>query len=70
MTDDNEHGFSEQEFKGTPEQPEQDDSGDMYRHFFYEDGGHLVATPEASAGENKLQRGIQKIINGCHGADE
>jgi amino acid transporter len=61
MTDDNEHGFSEQEFKGTPEQPEQDDSGDMYRHFFYEDGGHLVATPEASAGENKLQRGIQKI---------
>jgi len=61
MTDDNEHGFSEQEFKGTPEQPEQDDSGDMYRHFFYEDGGHLIATPEASAGENKLQRGIQKI---------
>jgi amino acid transporter len=33
----------------------------MYRHFFYEDGGHLVATAEASAGENKLQRGIQKI---------
>ena len=61
MTDDNKHGFSEQEFKGTPEQPEQDDSGDMYRHFFYEDGGHLIATPEASAGENKLQRGIQKI---------
>jgi amino acid transporter len=61
MTDDNEHGFSEQEFKGTPEQPEQDNSGDMYRHFFYEDGGHLVATAEASAGENKLQRGIQKI---------
>jgi len=61
MTDDDKHGFSEQEFKGTPEQPEQDDSGDMYRHFFYEDGGHLVATPEASAGENKLQRGIQKI---------
>ena len=61
MTDDNEHGFSEQEFKGTPEQPEQDNSADMYRHFFYEDGGHLVATAEASAGENKLQRGIQKI---------
>lgn len=33
----------------------------MYRHFFYENGGHLVATPEASAGENKIQRGIQKI---------
>jgi amino acid transporter len=33
----------------------------MYRHFFYEDGGHLVATAEASAGENKLQRGMQKI---------
>jgi amino acid transporter len=61
MTDDNKHGFSEQEFKGTPEEPEQDDSGDMYRHFFYEEGGHLVATPEASAGENKLQRGMQKI---------
>ena len=39
----------------------QDNSGDLYRHFFYEDGGHLIATPEASAGENKLQRGIQKI---------
>jgi amino acid transporter len=61
MTDDDKHGFSEQEFKGTPEEPEQDDSGDMYRHFFYEEGGHLVATPEASAGENKLQRGMQKI---------
>ena len=24
--DDKNHGFSEQEFKGTPEQPEQDDS--------------------------------------------
>jgi amino acid transporter len=59
--DDKNHGFSEQEFKGTPEQPEQDNSGDLYRHFFYEEGGHLIATPEASAGENKLQRGIQKI---------
>ena len=59
--DDKNHGFSEQEFQGTPEQPEQDNSGDLYRHFFYEEGGHLIATPEASAGENKLQRGIQKI---------
>ena len=59
--DDKNHGFSEQEFKGTPEQPEQDNSGDLYRHFFYEEGGHLIATPEASAGENKLQRSIQKI---------
>ena len=61
MTNDKNHGFSEQEFKGTPEQPEQDNSGDLYRHFFYEDGGHLIATPEASNEENKLLRGIQKI---------
>jgi amino acid transporter len=33
----------------------------LYRHFFYEDGGHLVATPEASVGENGIQRGLQKI---------
>jgi amino acid transporter len=61
MTNDSKHGFSEQEFKGTPEQPEQDNSSDMYRHFFYEEGGHLIATPEASAGENGIQRGLQKI---------
>ena len=61
MTEDKNHGFSEQEFKGTPEQTDEDDSGDLYRHFFYEDGGHLIATPEASAGENGIQRGFQKI---------
>jgi amino acid transporter len=61
MTEDKNHGFSEQDFKGTPEQTDEDDSGDLYRHFFYEDGGHLVATPEASAGENGIQRGLQKI---------
>jgi len=61
MNDESKQGFSEQEFKGTPEQPEQDNSGDLYRHFFYEEGGHLIATPEASAGENGIQRGLQKI---------
>ncbi len=61
MTEDKNHGFSEQEFKGTPERADEDDSGDLYRHFFYEDGGHLIATPEASAGENGIQRGFQKI---------
>jgi amino acid transporter len=61
MNNESKHGFSEQEFKVTPEQPERDNSGDLYRHFFYEEGGHLIATPEASAGENGIQRGLQKI---------
>ena len=61
MTEDKNHGFSEQDFKGTPEQTDEDGSGDLYRHFFYEDGGHLVAPPEASVGENGIQRGLQKI---------
>jgi len=60
MTDEQNHGFSEQDFKGDPEQIDQPDSA-LFRHFFYEDGGHLVATPEASAGENKIQRGMQKL---------
>ena len=60
MTDEQNHGFSEQDFKGDPEQIEQPDTA-LFRHFFYEDGGHLVATPEASAGENKIQRGMQKL---------
>ena len=60
MTDEQNHGFSEQDFKGDPEQLDQPDSA-LFRHFFYEDGGHLVATPEASAGENKIQRGMQKL---------
>ena len=61
MNNDSKHGFSEQEFKGNPEQPDQDNSNEQYSHFFYEEGGHLVATPEASAGENGIQRGLQKI---------
>jgi amino acid transporter len=60
MTDEQNHGFAEQDFKGDPEQIDQPDSA-LFRHFFYEDGGHLVATPEASAGENKIQRGMQKL---------
>ena len=60
MTDEQNHGFSEQDFKGDPEQIDQPDTA-LFRHFFYEDGGHLVATPEASAGENKIQRGMQKL---------
>jgi len=60
MTDEQNHGFSEQDFKGDPEQLDQPDTA-LFRHFFYEDGGHLVATPEASAGENKIQRGMQKL---------
>jgi amino acid transporter len=61
MNNDSKHGFSEQEFKGNPEQPDQDNSTEQYSHFFYEEGGHLVATAEASAGENGIQRGLQKI---------
>ena len=61
MTDDKNHGFSEQDFKGEPEQIDPNPSGELFRRFFYENGGHLVATPEASAGENGIQRGIQKI---------
>ena len=61
MNNDSKHGFSEQEFKGNPEQPDQENPTEQYSHFFYEEGGHLVATPEASAGENGIQRGLQKI---------
>jgi amino acid transporter len=61
MNNDSKHGFSEQEFKGNPEQPDQENPTEQYSHFFYEEGGHLVATPEASAGENGIQRGFQKI---------
>ena len=61
MTDDKNHGFSEQDFKGELEQIDPNPSGELFRRFFYENGGHLVATPEASAGENGIQRGIQKI---------
>jgi amino acid transporter len=61
MTDQINHGFAEQEFKGNPEQSDQDTSTEQYRHFFYEEGGHLVATPEASAGENGIQRGVQRL---------
>ena len=61
MADEKNHGFAEQNLRGTPEQEEEKTSGDQYRHFFYEEGGHLVATPEASAGENGLQRGIQRL---------
>ena len=61
MTDDKNHSFSEQDFKGEPEQIDPNPSGELFRRFFYENGGHLVATPEASAGENGIQRGIQKI---------
>ena len=60
MTDEQNHGFSEQDFKGDPEQIDHPDTA-LFRHFFYEDGGHLIATPEASAGENKIQRGMQKL---------
>jgi amino acid transporter len=61
MTDELNHGFSEQDMEGEAEEPEQNDSGKIFRRFFYENGGHLVATPEASAGESGIQRGIQKI---------
>ena len=61
MTGDKNHGFFEQEFKRTPEQIDRDNSTEQYNHFFYEEGGHLVATPEANTGENKIQRSIQKI---------
>ena len=60
MTDEKNHGFSEQDFEGEPEEIDPKDSA-LFRRFFYENGGHLVATPEASAGENGIQRGIQKI---------
>jgi amino acid transporter len=60
MTDEKNHGFSEQDFEGELEEIDPKDTA-LFRRFFYENGGHLVATPEASAGENGIQRGIQKI---------
>jgi amino acid transporter len=63
MTDDpikdSNHGFAEQDFQAGPE--ETDEDGEQYRHFFHKTEGHLVATPEASAGENGVQRGIQRV---------
>ena len=60
MTDEKNHGFSEQDFEGEPEEIDPKETA-LFRRFFYENGGHLVATPEANAGENGIQRGIQKI---------
>ena len=54
-----EHGFAEQDFPEPPE--EKEDDGAQYNHFFHGTSGHLVATPEASAGENGLQRGLQRL---------
>ena len=55
------HGFAEQELQEGTEEAEQNESGNLFRRFFYENGGHLVATPEASEAQNGIQRGIQKI---------
>ena len=63
MTDDpindKDHGFAEQDF---PEPPsEKDDDRIQYNHFFHGTSEHLVATPEASAGQNGVQRGLQRL---------
>jgi hypothetical protein len=34
MADEKNHGFAEQNLRGTPEQEEEKTSGDQYRHFF------------------------------------
>lgn len=44
MTDEKNHGFSEQDFKGEGEESDENVSGELFRRFFYENGGHLVAT--------------------------
>ena len=63
MTDDNihdkDHGFAEQELPESPE--ENDEDGEQYHHLFHKTEGHLVATPEAFAGANSVQRGLLKL---------
>ena len=60
MTDDSNHGFAEQDLQPvTPE--ETDEDGEQYHHFFQKTEGHLVATPEASAGANGVQRGLMRL---------
>jgi amino acid transporter len=53
------HGFAEQDFQEIPE--ETDEDGEQYHHFFHKTGGRLIATPEASVGENGVQRGLQRL---------
>jgi amino acid transporter len=53
------HGFAEQDFLEGPE--ETDEDGEQYRHLFHKTEGHIVATPEASVGENAIQRGLQRL---------
>ena len=59
MPDENNHGFAEQDLQEIPE--ETDEDGEQYHHFFHKTGGRLVATPEASEGENGIQRGLQRL---------
>ena len=53
------HGFAEQNLQEIPE--ETDEDGEQYHHYFHKTGGRLIATPEASAGENGVRRGLQRL---------
>ena len=63
MTDnpinDDVHGFAEQDLPEVSQDTDED--GEQYNHFFHGTKEHLVATPEASAGGNGIQRGLQRL---------
>jgi hypothetical protein len=63
MTDDpindDVHGFAEQDLPEVSQDTDED--GEQYNHFFHGTKEHLVATPEASVGENGIQRGLQRL---------